>query len=112
MEKEIDIQTILRDRMVFICNSICHKLGEDKTRWTVLLDENDDFPALCGYEINYYDNENVISFQLNVRKSTVKGKFIIILTYANNGEKTEFTCSLKYIAGEYVAMHEAIKAAV
>lgn len=34
MEKEIDIQTILRDRMVFICNSICHMLGEDMTRCT------------------------------------------------------------------------------
>lgn len=98
--------------MLLICNSIRHKLGEDMARWTVLLDENDDFPALCGYEINYYDNENVISFQLNVRKSTVKGKFIIILTYANSGEKTEFTYSLKYIAREYVAMHEAIKSAV
>lgn len=31
MEKKIDIQTILRDRMVFMCNSICHMLGEDMT---------------------------------------------------------------------------------
>lgn len=112
MEKEIDIQTILRDRMVFICNSICHMLGEDITRWSVFLDENNDFPALCGYEINYYDNEDVISFQLSVRKSTEKRKFIIILTYGNSGEKTEFTCSLKYVAAEYVALHEAIKLAV
>ena len=103
---------MMKIRMFLICNSIRHKLGEDKTRWTVLLDENDDFPALCGYEINYYDTENIISFQLNVRKSTEKGKFIIILTYANSGEKTEFTYSLKYIAREYVAMHEAIKSAV
>lgn len=112
MEKKIDIQTILRDRMVFMCNSICHMLGENMTRWSVLLDENDDFPALCGYEINHYDNENVISFQLNVRKSTEKGKFIIILTYANSGEKTEFICSLKYVVTEYVTLHEAIKSAV
>lgn len=41
MQKKIDIQTILRDRMVFMCNSICHMLGEDMTRWSVLLDEND-----------------------------------------------------------------------
>ena len=82
------------------------------TRWSVFLDENDDFPVLCGYEINYYDNENVISFQLSVRKSTEKGKFIIILTYGNSEEKTKFTCSLEYIAGEYVALHEAIKSAV
>lgn len=110
--KKDDVQAELRDRMVFICNSICHMLGEDMTRWTVLLDENEDFPALCGYEVNHYDNENVISFQLSVRKSTKKGKFIIILTYENSGEKTEFTCSLKYIAGEYVALHEAIKSTV
>lgn len=106
-----DVQTELRDRMIFLCNSICHMLGEDMTRWSVFLDENDDFPELCGYEINHYDNENVISFQLSVRKSTEKGKFIIILTY-DSGEKTEFTCSLKYIAAEYVALHEAIKSAV
>lgn len=87
-------------------------LGEDMTRWSMFLDENDDFPALCAYEINHYNNENVISFQLNVRKSTEKGKFVIILTYANSGEKTEFTCSLKYIAAEYVALHDAIKSAV
>ena len=105
-----DVQTEIRDRMLFLCNSICHMLGENMTRWSVFLDENDDFPALCGYEINHYDNENVISF--NVRKSTEKGKFIIILTYGNCGEKTEFTCSLKYVVTEYVTLHEAIKSAV
>ena len=111
MEKKIDVQTILRDRMIFLCNSICHMLGEDITRWSVFLDENDDFPVLCGYEINYYDNESVISFRLSVRKSIEKEKFIIILTY-DSGEKTEFTCSLKYIAAEYVDLHETIKSAV
>lgn len=26
-----DVQTEIRDRMVFMCNSICHMLGENKT---------------------------------------------------------------------------------
>lgn len=67
------IQTELRNRMVFLCNSICHMLGEDISRWTVFIDDNKDFPSLCGYDIIYYGHDDFIpDFQLTLRKATEK----------------------------------------
>lgn len=107
------IQTKLRNRMVFLCNSICHMLGEDISRWTVFIDDNKDFPSLCGYDIIYYGHDDFIpDFQLTLRKATEKDKFIIICQFGYNGAKQEFVCSTKYIASEYVSLHETVKAAV
>lgn len=107
-----DIETILRDRMVFLCNSIRYMLGEENTSWHVFFSDNKDFPSLCGYEITQYsaDNEVVNIFYLTLRKSKRKGKFIINCN-RNDKESNDFVCSTEYVASEYVALHEFISAA-
>lgn len=107
-----DMETILHDRMVFLCNSIRYMLGEENTRWSVFSSKNKNFPNLCGYEITQYsaDSKVVNTYYLTPRKSKEKGKFIINCN-RNDKVSNDFVCSTEYVASEYVALHEFIATA-
>lgn len=96
---------ILRDRMVFLCNSLCHMLTT--ASWTVFLDDG-PIDGLCGYEITLYRGEEIINrFSMKIEKELPHNKYLLSCEdiFSN---KDNFIFSLEYTSKEYVPLHEWI----
>lgn len=104
----MNIETELRDRMVFLCKSLCKML--ETARWTVIIsDEETAFPCLCDYEITYYQAEDAFCrIALKIRKDKAADGFILICEDTFGNTKC-YPVSKEYIPSEYVPVHEYVR---
>lgn len=102
MERE----NILRDRLIFLSNSICRMLNS--ATWTVYA-YNGSINCLCGYEITYYDDADINDrIDLQITKILPYDQYKLECK-SESGKKKNFTISLAFSEKEYVPIHEWVK---